>query len=140
MGWQYWFAQIGEGMMIGVIFIVMTVAPRYITGAEVGLCVLLEAVLGPLFVYLAYGDAPSKFTIIGGSLLLAVLAIHESRPIFEKAKDVSQSISRRISSSRMMRNSSINKGGKMIITDIAVPEEEDIENNNDDDDEKQKQI
>merc|ERR1712166_516230 len=135
MGWQYWFAQIGEGMMIGVIFIVMTVAPRYITGAEVGLCVLLEAVLGPLFVYLAYGDAPSKFTIIGGSLLLTVLAIHESRPIFEKAKIVSQSISRRISSSRMMRNSSINNGdGKMISTDIAVPEVESyIENNNDDD-------
>ncbi|OEU21636.1 hypothetical protein FRACYDRAFT_235262 [Fragilariopsis cylindrus CCMP1102] len=143
--WQYWLAQIGEGMMIGVIFIVMTVAPRYITGAEVGLCVLLEAVLGPLFVYLAYGDAPSKFTIIGGSLLLAVLAIHESRPIFEKAKDVSQSISRRISSSRMMRNSNINiNGGKMISADIAVvPEEESyIENNNydDDDDENQKQI
>ena len=142
--WQYWLAQIGEGMMIGVIFIVMTVAPRYITGAEVGLCVLLEAVLGPLFVYLAYGDAPSKFTIIGGSLLLAVLAIHESRPIFEKAKVVSQSISRRISSSRMMRKSSINiNGGKMISTDIAVvPEEEEescIETNNDDD-EKQQQI
>jgi len=38
--WQYWLEQIGQGIMIGVIFIVMTVAPRYITGCEVSLCVL----------------------------------------------------------------------------------------------------
>jgi len=93
--WQFWVAQIAEGIAIGIIFIVMTVAPRLITGAEVGLCVLLEALLGPLFVYLAFGDVPSKWTIIGGSLLLTVLAVHESRPLFEKVKEVQRSISRR---------------------------------------------
>ena len=54
----------------------------------------MEVVLGPLFVFLAYDDVPSKWTLIGGTLLLVVLAVHESRPLFEKA----QSISRRISS------------------------------------------
>mmetsp|Transcript_22968 Transcript_22968/g.34836 ORF Transcript_22968/g.34836 Transcript_22968/m.34836 type:complete len:357 (-) Transcript_22968:293-1363(-) len=95
--WQFWLAQIGEGMAIGIIFIVMTIAPRLITGAEVGLCGLLEAVLGPLFVYFGYGDVPSKWTIIGGSLLLVVLAIHESGPLFEKANYVRKSISHRLS-------------------------------------------
>ena len=68
-----------------------------VTGAEVGLVVLLEAVLGPLFVYLAYRDAPSQWTIIGGSLLLVVLAVHEAGPLYDKATDLRRSLSRRIS-------------------------------------------
>jgi len=85
----------------------MTVLPpRLITGTEVGLCVLLETVLGPLFVYFAYGDVPAKWTIIGGSLLLVVLALHEATPLLsEKAIDLRLSVSNRISS-RML--------GKMI--------------------------
>lgn len=74
------------------------VAPRYITAPEIGLCVLLEAVLGPLFVFFAYSDVPSKWTLIGGSLLLFVLAIHESRPLFEKSKEVYRTMSKRFSS------------------------------------------
>ena len=96
--WTFWLAVVGQGFGIGIIFVTMTVAPRLITGAEIGLCVLLEAVLGPLFVFLAYGDVPSKWTLIGGSLLLLVLAIHESRPLFEKAKELHRSISMRLSS------------------------------------------
>ena len=122
--WQFWLAQIAEGMMIGVIFIVMTVAPRLITGAEVGLCVLLEAVLGPLFVYFAYGDIPSKWTIIGGSLLLVVLSVHESRPIFEKAKEVQRSISRRIST-RTASNIAKQVGRPNKEEDEITPENED---------------
>ena len=30
--WSFWIAQIAEGCAIGIIFIVMTIAPRYITG------------------------------------------------------------------------------------------------------------
>jgi len=83
--WQFWLASIGQGISVGILFVTITIAPRLITGAEVGLCVLLEAVLGPLFVYFAYGNAPSNWTILGGSLLLVVLAIHESIPLCEIA-------------------------------------------------------
>ena len=85
----------------------IALAPRFITGAEVGLCILLEAVLGPLFVFLAYRDVPSKWTLIGGSLLLVVLALHESRPLFEKAKEVHRSISMRMSSRRSLGGGSL---------------------------------
>ena len=95
---HFWLAAAGSGLGIGAVFVAIAIAPRFITGAEVGLCILLEAVLGPLFVWLAYRDAPSKWTLIGGSLLLVVLALHESRPLFEKAKEVQRSVSRRISS------------------------------------------
>ena len=95
---HFWLAVAGQGIGIGTVFVAIGLAPRYITGAEVGLCILLEAILGPLFVWLAYRDVPSKWTLIGGSLLLLVLALHESRPLFEKAKEVQRSVSRRISS------------------------------------------
>lgn len=96
--WKYWLAVFGQGFGIGAVFVAMSIAPRLITGAEIGMCVLLEAVLGPLFVFLAYRDVPSKWTLIGGSLLLVVLAVHESRPLFEKAKEVHRSLTRQISS------------------------------------------
>ena len=103
----FWLAAAGQGFGIGSVFVAIGLAPRFITGAEVGLCILLEVVLGPLFVFLAYRDAvPSKWTLIGGSLLLLVLALHESRPLFEKAKEVHRSISMRMSS-RMLGRSAI---------------------------------
>jgi drug/metabolite transporter (DMT)-like permease len=80
-GWKFWLAAVGQGAGIGIVFVAMTVAPRYVTAAEIGTFCLLETLLGPLFVYLAYGDAPSTWTLIGGSLLLAVLALHESYPL-----------------------------------------------------------
>lgn len=132
--WQFWLAQITEGFMIGIIFIVMTIAPRLITGAEVGLCVLLEAVLGPLFVYFAYGDVPSKWTIIGGSLLLTVLAVHESRPLFKKAKELYRSISRRIST-RMSSSFAREVEEAPDIEDEIVSENEEVLSNGDENEE-----
>merc|ERR1711865_500362 len=96
---------------------------------EVGLCVLLEAVLGPFFVYLAYGDVPSTYTLIGGGLLLTVLAVHESRPLFEKANTVRRSISRRFSQPRNSRRSSSRSA--MMIAKQQQPEEEEEEEMND---------
>ena len=49
-------------------------------------------------IFLAYNETPSKWTIIGGSLLLCVLAVHESRPLFEKSRELYRSVSKRMSS------------------------------------------
>jgi len=117
----FWLSVAGQGFGIGTVFVAIGLAPKFITGAEVGLCILLEAVLGPLFVWLAYRDVPSKWTLIGGSLLLVVLALHESRPLFVKAKEVHRSLSRRISS-RVLGGSTI----------IAQPQEEKKVSNKDD--------
>merc|ERR1712238_419620 len=120
--WQFWVTQIAEGVMLGVIFITMTIAPKYITGAEVGLCILVQTVLGPFFVYLAYGDVPSVWTLVGGSLLLVVLAVHESRPLFEKARKVQRSLSRRLSSKRLSTSSS-----PVLTLPVNIPREEEEE-------------
>ena len=75
-----------------------SIAPRYITASETALCGLLEVILGPLFVFFAYNVVPGKWTLIGGSLLLIVLAAHESIPLFSKSREMYRRFSKRLSS------------------------------------------
>lgn len=71
-------------LVVPLAFICLTVAPRFIRSAEVQLVFLLEAVLGPLWVWMVINEIPSENTIIGGSILLfsvAWFAIHSvSKP------------------------------------------------------------
>jgi len=55
---------------------VMTVAPKLIPPAEVGLIMLLETFLGPLWVWLALGEKPGIHTMVGGGILILALALH----------------------------------------------------------------
>ena len=50
--------------------------PPYST-CQVALVLLLEDVLGPLWVYVRFGDVPSTWVVAGGVLLLGTLAWHE---------------------------------------------------------------
>jgi drug/metabolite transporter (DMT)-like permease len=59
-------------LSFGLIF----VGPRYLPAPEVSLVLLLEAVLGPYWVWLALGEEPGIRTLIGGSVVLATLALH----------------------------------------------------------------
>jgi len=52
----------------------MFMGPRYIPAPEVGLLMLLESVLGPVWVWLALGEAPGPYTLAGGALVLLTLA------------------------------------------------------------------
>ncbi len=49
---------------------------RHIPPAEAGLIGLLDVVLGPFWVWLAFGEQPARTTLIGGSLILAAVAWH----------------------------------------------------------------
>ncbi len=49
---------------------------RYLPAAEVGLIMLLETVLGPLWAWLGVGEAPSTFAVAGGGLVVVTLAAH----------------------------------------------------------------
>jgi drug/metabolite transporter (DMT)-like permease len=55
---------------------VMTIAPTLIPAAEVSLILLLETFLGPYLVWLAVREVPSVRTVIGGLLLVVVIALH----------------------------------------------------------------
>ena len=48
-------------------------APRYLPAPEVSLILRLEALLAPLWVWLALGEVPSRQTLIGGGIILTTL-------------------------------------------------------------------
>ena len=59
-----------------VAFGLIATGPRYIPAAEVALLLLLETVLGAFAVWVAVGEVPSLATMVGGVVLIAVLAAH----------------------------------------------------------------
>ena len=61
---------------VAIPFVLITLAPRYITAAEVNLFFLLETVLGPFWVWLVIKEQPSIETIIGGVVIIITIAIH----------------------------------------------------------------
>ena len=63
-------------MCVAIPFVLVTIAPRFITGAEVNLFFLLETILGPVWVWLVVKEQPSLETIIGGSVIILTIAIH----------------------------------------------------------------
>ena len=64
----------GVGQMgLGLAF--LTIGARLIPAAEVALITLLEVVLGPLLVWLAFSERPSTTTLIGGGIVIAAVAL-----------------------------------------------------------------
>ena len=63
-------------MCVAIPFVLVTLAPRYITAAEVNLFFLLETILGPLWVWLVVKEQPSFETILGGSVIITTIAVH----------------------------------------------------------------
>jgi len=54
----------------------MFVGPRYIPAAEVGLLMLLESILGPIWVWMAFAEQPGIYTLVGGAIVLSTLALN----------------------------------------------------------------
>jgi drug/metabolite transporter (DMT)-like permease len=50
--------------------------PRYIPAPEVSLILLLEAILGPAWIWLVLGEGPTVQAVLVGALILGTLAIH----------------------------------------------------------------
>ena len=51
-------------------------APSLLPAAHVAMFYLLETVLGPLWVWLAVGEEPSKMAFIGGAIVITTLIVH----------------------------------------------------------------
>ena len=76
-GPQDWMYLIALGLIVvPVAFGLIATGPRYIPAAEVALFLLLETVLGALWVWMAIGEAPTLATVVGGLILVVVLAAH----------------------------------------------------------------
>jgi drug/metabolite transporter (DMT)-like permease len=63
-------------LCVAIPFVLVTIAPRFITAAEVNLFFLLETILGPIWVWLVIKEQPSLETIQGGLVIIIAIAIH----------------------------------------------------------------
>ena len=63
-------------MCVAIPFVLVTIAPRFITAAEVNLFFLLETIIGPIWVWLIINEQPSPETIVGGAIIVLTIAIH----------------------------------------------------------------
>ena len=63
-------------MCVGIPFVLVTIAPRFITAAEVNLFFLLETIIGPIWVWLIIKEQPSIETMYGGLVIILTIAIH----------------------------------------------------------------
>jgi drug/metabolite transporter (DMT)-like permease len=69
---------LGVGQMgLGLAF--LTVGARLIPAAEAALITLLEVVLGPLWVWIAYGEEPGVATLVGGAVVVAAVILQTTQ-------------------------------------------------------------
>jgi drug/metabolite transporter (DMT)-like permease len=56
-------------------FVTLSYAARFVPSSTVSLIMLLETVLGPLWVWWGIDEAPSATMLIGGGIVLTCLAV-----------------------------------------------------------------
>jgi drug/metabolite transporter (DMT)-like permease len=73
-------------ILLPLSFVFLTRAPHYISAPEVSLVLLIETILGPLWVWIAITEEPPLQTIAGGGLIIIVLAIHAALSLRESRR------------------------------------------------------
>ena len=63
-------------MCVAIPFVLVTIAPRFITAAEVNLFFLLEVIVGPIWVWMVISEKPSLETILGGVVIIVTIGVH----------------------------------------------------------------
>ncbi|MHA6325920.1 DMT family transporter [Roseivivax sp. CAU 1753] len=66
-------------LILPVSFFCLSLAARYTAAAHVSLLMLLETVLGPLWVWVGIGEAPTPRMLTGGALVVFALALFLAR-------------------------------------------------------------
>lgn len=62
-----------------VVFLALSLiarASRFIPSAHLGLFLLLETILGPLWIYLTFAEKPAASSVVGGGVILAALLLN----------------------------------------------------------------
>ena len=73
-------AQLGLMLLLGLVimplsFGLITLGPRTIPAPEVALLLLLETVLGPIWVWLVIDEKPSEMTLVGGCVVISAVML-----------------------------------------------------------------
>ncbi len=57
-------------------FALITIGPRYLPAPEVSLLLLIETVLGPLWVWMVISEEPGFYSLVGGAVVVLTLFLH----------------------------------------------------------------
>ncbi len=71
-----WWIVFNGAIVIPIAFFCLATGPKYISGAEVAMFYLLETVLAPIWVWIIFYEAPTRNTLIGGSIIVIALVSH----------------------------------------------------------------
>jgi drug/metabolite transporter (DMT)-like permease len=75
----------GLGVLIlPLSILLLAFGTRYIPAPDVVMIMMLEAVLGPLWVWLVLGEVPSPYTVAGGGVILITIVIHAHAELSER--------------------------------------------------------
>jgi drug/metabolite transporter (DMT)-like permease len=57
-------------------WLLTSIAPRYIPAAEVALFLLIETVLGPVWVFAVFGEVPTLAVVLSAAVIIGAIAAH----------------------------------------------------------------
>ena len=64
------------GVVLPISFTLITLGPRYLPAPEVSLILLVETILGPIWVWMVVGEVPHASTFFAGLLIVGTLVVH----------------------------------------------------------------
>jgi drug/metabolite transporter (DMT)-like permease len=88
-----WAIAITGAIILPFSFFTLSLAARYTHASNVSLLMLLETVLGPIWVWLAIGEAMTPGMIIGGTIVIVSLAIYLMLPVLRLSREKRQDAS-----------------------------------------------
>ena len=72
------FSLINGGIVIPISFFCLAYAPRILPGPAVAMFYLIETILAPIWVWIAFAEAPTRMTLVGGTIMLTALLAHSA--------------------------------------------------------------
>ncbi|MDW3118955.1 MAG: DMT family transporter [Roseovarius pacificus] len=73
---QVWAMAVTGMLVLPLSFFLLSLASRYTHASNVSLLMLLETVLGPLWVWLGIGEKPTLAMLVGGGIVVSSLALY----------------------------------------------------------------
>ncbi|MGX5804316.1 DMT family transporter [Bradyrhizobium sp. Arg314] len=81
-----WWIIFNGAVIMPISFFCLANGPKYISGPEVAMFYILETVLAPVWVWLIFAEAPSRNSLIGGTILIVTLVAHSLWQLHEGRK------------------------------------------------------
>jgi drug/metabolite transporter (DMT)-like permease len=81
-----WWIIFNGAVIMPISFFCLAAGPKYISCPEVAMFYLLETVLAPVWVWLVFAEAPTRNSLIGGTILIVTLVAHSLWQLHEGRK------------------------------------------------------